>query len=168
MPSSHKLVLRALEPEDLDLLYQLENDTRFWANANTTVPYSRYALKQYLTTVVNDIYKDGQVRLVAELSGTAIGLVDLFHFDPMHQRAEVGILLLPEHQGKGLAAQALTALYQYARTLLLHQIYAIVSNENQPAAHAFEHAGFTPTIPLRQWLNNGETFVDATLWQFFL
>ena len=34
--------LRALEPEDLDLLYAWENDTSLWEFGSTLVPYSRY------------------------------------------------------------------------------------------------------------------------------
>ena len=33
--------LRAIEPEDLDLLYLIENDTRLWNVGTTNVPYSR-------------------------------------------------------------------------------------------------------------------------------
>ena len=33
---------RAMEPEDLDLLYTIENDTKLWNIGVTSVPYSRY------------------------------------------------------------------------------------------------------------------------------
>jgi diamine N-acetyltransferase len=36
--------LRAIEPEDLDLLYRIENDADLWAVGATNVPYSRYTL----------------------------------------------------------------------------------------------------------------------------
>ena len=36
--------LRAIEPEDLDLLYQIENDSSLWDVGTTNVPYSRYTL----------------------------------------------------------------------------------------------------------------------------
>ena len=37
-----KVVLRALEPEDLDLLYGIENNPEVWDVSPTNVPYSRY------------------------------------------------------------------------------------------------------------------------------
>ena len=46
--TGEQIVLRALEPEDLDFLYQLENDSSIWEVSNTTTPYSRFILKQYL------------------------------------------------------------------------------------------------------------------------
>ena len=36
--------LRAMEPEDLDTLYQMENDVEIWNVGTTNVPYSRYVL----------------------------------------------------------------------------------------------------------------------------
>ena len=33
--------LRALEPEDLDMLYQIENNRELWSVGVTNVPYSR-------------------------------------------------------------------------------------------------------------------------------
>ena len=36
--------LRAIEPEDLDLLYRIENDQTLWHLGTTNVHYSRYTL----------------------------------------------------------------------------------------------------------------------------
>ena len=38
LPTVH---LRAIEPEDLDLLYRIENDVKLWNVGTTNVPYSR-------------------------------------------------------------------------------------------------------------------------------
>ena len=43
-----KVKLRALEPEDLDFLFEVENNTNFWEVSSTQVPFSRYMLKKYL------------------------------------------------------------------------------------------------------------------------
>ena len=39
--------LRALEKEDLDFLYQIENNESFWQVSNTQTPFSKYMLKLY-------------------------------------------------------------------------------------------------------------------------
>ena len=52
----HELIsLRALEPEDLDLLYSIENNRNNWSVSSTTAPYSRYALKQHIAMQPQDI-----------------------------------------------------------------------------------------------------------------
>ncbi len=40
--------LRALEPEDLDFIYQIENDESLWEVSHTQTPYSKFLIKQYL------------------------------------------------------------------------------------------------------------------------
>ena len=48
------MTLRAIEPEDLDLLYQIENDSNLWQVGTTNVPYSRYTLHDYIATSSDD------------------------------------------------------------------------------------------------------------------
>ena len=86
-PDTPTLRLRALEPEDLELVYRIENDPTFWRHGSTTVPYSRYALRQFIADSTGDIFRDGQVRLVIEIkeeSGArawkAIGFADLVNY----------------------------------------------------------------------------------------
>jgi diamine N-acetyltransferase len=40
--SGTNLYLRALEPEDLDFIYQIENDESVWEVSNTQTPYSKF------------------------------------------------------------------------------------------------------------------------------
>ena len=89
-----KIRLRALEPEDLDFLYEIENDESLWEVGGTNEPYSRQVLLDYITTATADIYTDKQVRLIVENEQQeAVGIIDLMNFDPRHQRAELGIVI---------------------------------------------------------------------------
>ena len=107
--SNDHVRLRALEPTDLDLLYGWENDASLWAATDTVAPYARHTLWQYLQDYTGDIYKTRQLRLIAEqLDSTAIGTVDFFNFDPLNNRAELGLfapaLCLHPHRQRGLPA----------------------------------------------------------------
>jgi len=96
--------LRALELEDLDFLYQIENDDRLWELGVSNVPYSRRVLLDYITNASADIYIDNQVRLIVENEqNEQVGILDLTDFDPRHRRAELGIVIKKEFQGKGYA-----------------------------------------------------------------
>lgn len=179
MTPSPDIRLRALEPEDLDLLYEVENDARFWQFGSTTVPYSRYALRNYLEQAQNDLFADGQVRLVIEaaLDGTendeglrapkwtAVGLADLFNADALHLRAEIGLIVLPAFQGHHYAEKAVRLLCEYAQRLMLHQVAATIAVSNQQASRLFERLGFTPSARLSDWLRTPDGFVDALVWQ---
>ncbi|MDR1654329.1 MAG: GNAT family N-acetyltransferase, partial [Prevotellaceae bacterium] len=60
---SENIILRAVEPSDLEQLYLWENDPQLWTAGNTRNPYSRYALKQYIADFQKDIYESKQLRL---------------------------------------------------------------------------------------------------------
>lgn len=173
MKSFSNVRLRALEPEDLDIIYRIENEPAFWQFGTTTVPYSRYVLRQYLSTTQNDLFKDEQVRLVIEVQDShglwqSAGLADLCNFSPMHLRAEVGIVVLPEFQQQGVGTQALSALEDYAHRLHLHQLYAIVAQTNRPAIRLFERLDFQSSACLHDWLQQDTRFTDAILYQKLL
>lgn len=167
---NERLRLRAVEPEDLDLMYLIENDTLLWALGSATVPYSRYSLKQFIAQSQNDIFRDGQLRLVIEAAGAeAMGFIDLQGLELRHRRAEVGIVLLPGYQGRGYATDALCLLCQYAQQhLALRQLTAVVASKNEPARRLFQRAGFACLSTLPQWLSSGDGFEDALLWQKLL
>ena len=42
---SENICLRAPEPEDLELLYEWENDSSLWIAGNTRAPYSKFQLR---------------------------------------------------------------------------------------------------------------------------
>lgn len=168
--SQPKVALRALEPEDLDLLYQIENDCDLWLVGTTNVPYSRYVLHDYLARSTGDIYTDKQVRLVIEnAEGTTVGLVDLQDFAPQHLRAEVGIVIQQQYRHQGYALAALRALQDYARDVLrLHQLYAYADSANHASSQLFSEAGFKEKHVLHDWLLTPDGYRDACLLQCFL
>ena len=98
------MTLRAIEPEDLDLLYRIENDVTLWNVGTTNVPYSRYTLHEYIANTSGDIYVDRQVRMMVEnAQQQVVGIVDIVNFDPSNRRAELGLLIEEpfRHQGYG-------------------------------------------------------------------
>ena len=166
----NKIKLRAMEPEDLDILYLIENDSSLWNVGATNVPYSRYTLHEYMANAKDDIYVDRQVRLMVENeAGEVVGIVDVVNFDPQHQRAELGIVIMNDHRRKGYATAAVEEILRYAlRILHLHQLYVIVDKENTIALQLFKKTEFQESASLAQWRYDGRDYRDALLLQRFL
>jgi len=153
--NSHILKLRAVEPEDLDLMYLIENDTELWRCGQASVPFSHYALKQFIAESTNDFFHDRQLRLVIEKAdGVSVGFVDLQNYNPQHHRAEVGIVVVPEQQRQGLATEALRLLAGYVSAHLgIHQLYALVPKSNAASIALFSKCGYKNTATLQDWLS---------------
>ena len=157
--------LRAPEPEDLDFLYLCENDTTLWNCGCTLTPYSKYDLKQFILSS-KDIYETKQLRLVIELKqeAKAIGLIDLYDFEPYHKRAAVGIIIDKAFQNKGLAGEALSILCDYSFSFLkLHQLYAFIPVKNEPSKRLFRRLGFQEKGVLNDWLQTIDGYEDVLI-----
>ncbi|WP_317172057.1 GNAT family N-acetyltransferase [Salinimicrobium oceani] len=161
-----EIFLRALEPEDLDFLFEIENNEEFWEVSATSVPFSRYILKQYLENSHKDIYEVKQLRLVISThNGETVGLIDIFDFDPKNRRAALGILIAPlKYRNKGYGAEALNLVAKYCFAHLgLHQVYANVGEDNTSSRILFEKSGFILSANKKDWnLVNGEYKAELT------
>ena len=163
-----QIKLRAIEPEDLDLLYRIENDVELWNVGNSNVPYSRYLLHDYVANCKNDIYSDRQVRMMVENSeGRIVGVVDLVCFDPANCRAEVGLIILNAYRRKGYGSAVLKQIINYSQKILhLHQLYAYIDNQNSASLQLFQKAGFNITTKIKDWLYDGVNYRDSVLVQY--
>lgn len=163
------IYLRALEPEDLEFVYAIENNEEIWEISNTQTPYSRFLIRQYLENAHQDIYEAKQLRLAICLlnSDVAVGLIDLFDFDPKNNRAGIGILIQKEEdRTKGIGTEALQLVIQYAfHQLQLHQLYANIGAENSRSLQLFSKFDFQKIGIKKDWnLNNGK-YQDEYLFQ---
>ena len=94
--NNDRIYLRAVEPEDLDVMYEMENDPSMWDISNFTVPYSRYVLRQYIEGSQCDVFADKQLRLmiISRSDHRVLGTIDITDFVPLHARGEVGLPFL--------------------------------------------------------------------------
>ncbi|MEZ4786847.1 MAG: GNAT family protein [Flavobacterium haoranii] len=163
------IFLRALEPEDLEFIYLIENDESIWEVSHTQTPYSKFLIRQYLENAHQDIYEAKQLRLAICKKDTfqAIGLIDLFDYDPQNSRAGIGILIHTEsYKNKGIGTEALDLLIKYSfSNLQLHQLYANISTDNEASLQLFTKFGFQKIGVKKQWNKINNQYKDEILFQ---
>lgn len=164
-----KIRLRALEPEDLELLYAWENNDSYWLISNTVAPFSKYTLKRYMENSHKSIYETGQLRLMIDIfeEKKTIGTIDIFDFDPFHKRAGIGILIANEaERRRGYASMALKCLTSYCfNTLLLHQLYCNILANNCESIDLFKKIGFTQAGIKKEWVKVTDGYLDEYMFQ---
>ncbi|MEP2935053.1 MAG: GNAT family N-acetyltransferase [Gilvibacter sp.] len=163
------VLLRALEPEDLEFLYRLENDETIWEVSNTQTPYSKFVLKQYLENAHKDIYEVKQLRLaiISKNQKELVGFIDLFDFDPKNARVGIGVVIYSDEQrNKGYAKNALGLLLGYCENnLQMHQVYANIGAGNKASLSLFESLGFSKSGHKKDWLRQANGFTDELIYQ---
>jgi diamine N-acetyltransferase len=163
------IYLRALEPEDLAFIYHIENDESIWEVSNTQTPYSKFLIRQYLKNAHQDIYEAKQLRLAICKKETteAIGLIDLFDFDPKNHRAGLGIIIQNEvDRNSGFGKEALGLVIEYAfQQLQLHQLFANIGQENIASLALFTTFGFEKIGVKKDWNFTNNHYQDEVLFQ---
>ncbi|MFY7987891.1 MAG: GNAT family N-acetyltransferase [Flavobacterium sp.] len=163
------IYLRALEPEDLEFIYKIENNESIWEVSNTQTPYSRFLIRQYLENAHQDIYEAKQLRLAICLNDTfeALGLIDLFDFDPKNSRVGVGIVISSQaNRNSGIGSEALELLINYVfHQLQLHQLYANIASKNEISISLFTKFGFQKIGVKKDWNKINNQYEDEILYQ---
>ena len=167
MLKGENIQLRALEPSDLETLYHWENDINIWKVSQTITPFSKHVLSKYLENAHQDIFTAKQLRLIIEKNSRSIGTIDLFDFDPTHQRAAGGIWIADHgERQKGYAREALKILIDYAfKHLQLKQIYCNISSINKASINLFSGLDFILVGVKKDWNKTQEGWEDELLFQ---
>ena len=132
--------LRALEPEDIDFLYHLENEESLWEVSETQLPFAKHLLQDYIQHAYQDIYEAKQYRYVIAIDEKPLGCVDLYDFSPKHHRAAVGIALLPNYQGKGYGKALIDFIIEKYKGK--YSVLQVGTGESQATIPFYEKCGF--------------------------
>lgn len=169
MLKGEKVRIRAIEPSDIDLLYEWENNTDVWRISDSNAPFSRYILEQYVHTVP-DIYVQRQMRAIVTLranSSKPLGCIDLFDFEPHHRRIGLGILIAEhDNRGIGYGTEAIQLVLNYCFNFLdCHQVYCNVAADNPASLRVFNKLGFEHVGIKKDWIRYNGTFADEVMLQ---
>lgn len=106
--------------------------------------------------------------LVASLTdtGEAVGVTGLRILSPGH--AEVGTLLLPEHQGRGYGTDCRQVIIDYARRLGLASLESTVTDGNIASCRVLEKCGFVFARREPRAYQIGEQWFDDLIYHYSL
>jgi len=154
MLKGQNIYLRTIEPSDAQLMLKWENNSENWAVSNTLVPFSEHLILQYVNSA-QDIFETKQLRFVICITNTdkPIGTIDLFEYDPLNQRAGVGVLIDEvSERNKGYANEALKLMIRYSWDRLnLHGLFCNIFESNEHSIKLFQKNGFVQTGIKKDW-----------------
>ena len=170
MMLKNNISLRAPEPKDAETIYRWENDSSIWHLSNTVAPYSLYQIEQFILNAAHDIYAIKQQRFMIDLHENdkimPIGSIDLYDFDPVNQRAGIGILIDEPFRKMNYASTALEILTDYCFEILkLHQVFCGIAHSNDASIKLFEKSGFVLCGKRKEWILINGNWHDELLYQ---
>jgi len=172
MLTGTNVFLRPPEPSDLGVLYDWENNPDLWRVSDTLSPYSKHQISEYLNDPNNDIFMRKQLRFMICLveNEEPVGSIDLFDFQPMHQRIGIGVFITEKHRHQGLAAESIEVTMEYCRkTLKIKQVWCNIPVSNTPSIQLFEGLGFQLFGTGKEWIRTDDgAWEDVRMYQKLL
>ncbi len=172
MLETSRILLRAVEPEDVDYLFRNENNPEIWELSNTITPFSKNTLLDYAKSI-HDIFAQKQFRFMIHLKteNKVIGMVDLFDFDFINSRVGLGIIITDlNERNKGFAEESINLVINYSKkTLFLNQLHCSIFSNNISSIKLFSKLGFQYIGTRKKWHKKSiEEWYDENLYQLIL
>ena len=132
---------RLADLKELHTLYADGDNLRYWsALPNTDIEQTRRALKWHRA------YQPKYYAMWAieeKKSGRPIGMLNYHHRHTTQKRVDVGWLMLPECQGKGLMTEAMRPLLRHLfDDLGIHKVEALIMPANKASQALARRLGF--------------------------
>jgi len=94
-----------------------------------------------------------------------IGIIGHYRIRPEYFRAEIGYMLLPEYQGKGIISEAINEVVNYGfEVMKLHSIEAIIDPENFASEKVLQKNGFVKEAHLKENEFYDGRFLDTVIY----
>lgn len=138
--SASGVVLRPLETSDAEAMFAAHGDPQthhYWSDpAHKDVEETR----RYIADTIAK--PNAHVWAITESGGEALGRIALFVL--REGVGEIGVIMTPQHKGRGLASKALALVCDHGfKALNLHRISADIDPDNTSSLSLFLRAGFT-------------------------
>ena len=166
----NKIHLRALELDDVEFLFEIENNGNIWKISDTILPFSKYHLEKYIKESNLDIFSEKQFRFVICLENKKpVGLIDIFDFDPINHRAGIGIVIKSTHRKRGYALESVKLIEDISKKdLQIHQLFVNVGINNKSSLNLFRKLGYNKVGIKKEWNYSNGRYTDEILFQKIL
>lgn len=152
------IVLRVIEPADLELLRESRNDQSTWSNLTDVSLITEAEQRRWYETLESR----GRKYFVADhMSGPSVGVVRMDEIDPTNRSIRVGCDIFPRYRGQGCGSKTFAAILKYAFDYLnMHRVWLAVIESNRVARHVYLKHGLREEGRYRDAIFRDGRYVD--------
>ncbi len=155
-----KILLRAIEKEDIEFLRTMINDETMERQVGGwSFPISKYEQDKWFESQINNT---DSIRCIIELEGSPIGLETLTDIDWKNRKACHGIKLYNEKiRGKGYGTDTLKTIMKYAfEELQLNKLYTTILEHNEVSIKLHKKCGWEIEGTLKESVFKNNRYID--------
>ena len=163
MLRGEKVILRSIERNDLERLWEFNNDleVELASGGDPAMPQSLQRLQAQFDAEWGKGGRDG-TSFAIEVDSKFVGHCALFQFDEIAHTCELGITIGDkDYWGRGYGREAIRLLLDYAfRLRNVRRVYLSVNGNNERAIRAYRACGFVEEGRLRAHVWSDGQYVD--------
>jgi ribosomal-protein-alanine N-acetyltransferase len=166
--ATKRLRLRQFADRDLEGLHACFGDEAAMCYWNTPVCRSEAETGRWLEYLAKakSPYDYLAWAVADKRTDRCIGMVNYHHREVRHEKLEIGYILMPAQQGRGLMTEAVRALVGYCFDELgVHRIEALIHPDNRASIQLVERLGFRcEGGPLRDRWRRGDGYMSVMMY----
>lgn len=162
-----RLTLRAMEESDINELFLLYSDRRVMEYMDKPPVSTTKEVLHFIREIKELEQKNKSVNWAINYKGEPelLGTICFWHIKKEQYRAEIGYLLRPAYQHKGIMQEALAAVLNYGfNELKLQVVEANVNPDNEFSIRLLERNGFVKEAYLKESYFFNNKFWDSVIY----
>ena len=143
--ASERLLLRQITPGDVNEIFELRSDPETMKYIPRPLVTSIDEAMNHIEMIQDKTEKNEGINWAITLKGSSkmIGIIGHYRVKWEHFRSEIGYMLLPEYQGKGIISEAIQLMINYGfYEMQMHSLEAIIDPKNTASAKVLEKNNF--------------------------
>jgi len=164
---TERLYLRRVTKEDVNEIFALRSDQEVMKYIPRPLVKTDEDALAHIAMIDEKIDSNEGINWAITLKNNPklIGIIGHYRIRPEHFRAEIGYMLLPEHQGKGIISEAIKEVVHYGfEVIKLHSIEAIIDPENFASEKVLQKNGFVKEAHLKENEFYDGRFLDTVIY----
>lgn len=164
---TERLLLRRIDTTDADAVFELRSDPETMKFIPRPLATSTEQALEHIKIIDDKIIANEGINWAITLKGNPklLGIIGFYRSRPENFRSEIGYMLLPEFQGKGIITEAIKLALGYGFDVMnLHSVEAIIDPGNEGSAKALEKNGFVKEAHLKENEFYDGKFLDTVIY----
>lgn len=164
---TERLILRQCNQEDTSDFFVLRSDKNVMKYIPRPIATNHADAAAVIDTMNDGINKNESINWAITIKGNSqlIGVIGYYRTKKEHFRSEIGYILHPKYQGKGIMNEALKAALNFGFTVMnLHSIEAVVDPENLASRKLLEKNSFIQEAHLKESEFYDGKFLDTIIY----
>ncbi len=164
---SDRLLLRQINADDVNEIFELRSNKEVMKYIPRPLCITVEDAMVHINMIQQKIEENEGMNWAITLKDnpTLIGYIGHYRIKWEHYRSEIGYMILPQYNGRGIAAEAIKLIIDYGfNEMKMHSLEGIIDPENTASARVLEKNGFVKEAHLRENEFFEGKFIDSVIY----